>query len=227
MNQFVNNSIYSSDKLFTADRWLFRIKVNDYQVVTIFWNIFLAMLPFVLGYILIRYWQKTGLRRWPQKLLGLALWCAWLLFLPNTAYVISDVRHLLDYCPRDTQFRVCQENAWMPVFFFTYALFGWLSFVYGLTQMKAFIAAATNRIVSQLYILLVIPLIALGLLLGLVNRFNSWDAFMHPQVLSTTILAYYQNSLNFTNLVILSILLYILYGLGHLALRPIFWLKND
>lgn len=222
MLPYINKSIYSADQLFSDDRWLFRLKINNYQVVTIFWNLFLALLPFFFGYLLIKFWQKTGLIRWQHKLIGVLLWFVWLLFLPNTAYVISDVRHLLDYCPRDTQFRVCQENAWMPVFFFTYGLLGWISFVYGLAQMKMFISKATNRLMSHIYLLVTIPIIALGLLLGLVNRFNSWDLFVNPHELWQAIQTYWTDSQSFTNLLILSILLYILYGIGHLGLKDRF-----
>jgi uncharacterized membrane protein len=222
LTPFINKSIYSADKWFTDDRWLFRLKINNYQIVTIFWNLFLALLPFALGYILISYWRKTGLFTWYQKLGGFALWAIWLLFLPNAAYVITDVRHLLDYCPRDTQYRVCSENSWMPVFFFTYGLLGWIAFVYGLAQMKMFIAQATNRFLSHLYLIVIIPVIALGLLLGLVNRFNSWDLFMYPLELWQSIATYWTDSTSFTNLVILSILLYILYGIGYISLKDRF-----
>lgn len=222
MLPYINKSIYSVDQWFTDDRWLFRLKINNYQVVTIFWNLFLAALPFLFGYLLITYWQKTGLRKWNQKIIGVLIWLVWLLFLPNTAYVISDVRHLLDYCPRDTQFRVCEEGAWMPVFFFTYGLIGWISFVYAMTQMKMFIARAFNRFLSHIYLVVMMPIMALGLLLGLVNRFNSWDAFTNVHDLWQVILTYWTDSQSFTNLVILSILLYILYGIGYFGLKDRF-----
>ncbi|MEI8361277.1 MAG: DUF1361 domain-containing protein [bacterium] len=219
---YINTSFYSADQWLSNDGALFALKINNYQVVTIFWNIFLALLPFLFGYILLTFWRRTGLISWYQKLFGLILWFVWVLFLPNAAYVISDVRHLLDYCPRDTQFRVCNENAWMPVFFFAYGLIGWITFVYGLMQMKLFIESCFNTFVSYLYLMAIIPLIALGLLLGLVNRFNSWDFFLYPGQLWRTISAYWNEPQSFTNVVILSILLYILYGIGYLSLKERF-----
>lgn len=220
ISRYINKSIYNVDTFFQDDRWLFRLKVNDYQIVTILWNIGLMLVPLAAAMFLQRLWRRTGFRRPAQKLLALLVFFLWLLFIPNTAYVMSEVRHLLDYCPRNSAFQVCEDNAWMSLFFFTYSVVGWVFYVYLLVQMQTLFRAVFNKLTSLIFILALIPLIALGFLLGLLNRWNSWEFFIYPGDFFTTIPAYWNEPLYFTNWLIFTIFLYVLYWGGQ-------WLFKD
>lgn len=214
ISRYINKSIYSVDNFFVDDRWLFRLKVNNYQIVTIFWNIGLMLIPWLLASILYRLWRKTGFRSFAHKGLAGLIFFAWLLFIPNTAYVMSEVRHLIDYCPRDSAFQVCEENAWMSIFFFIYAAIGWVFYVFLLNQMKTLVALVCNRLVSHLFVVLLVPAIALGFLLGLLNRWNSWEFFIYPRDFFATIPVYWTDSIYFTNWLFFTIFLYVLYWGG-------------
>lgn len=187
--------------------------VNGYPLITIAWNIFLLAVPFFLAKILISFWRKTRFLSFKSKLFGFVLFCVWLLFAPNAAYIISDVRHISGFCP-DNKYLICPENAWMIIFFFTYGIIGWIGHVYLINQMKYLIKKLWGKIGVFAYLWLISPIISLGLLLGLVNRWNSWDAFLHPTEVLESAWLYVNDWTYFKNLLIYTIFLYILYFVG-------------
>lgn len=219
LNRYINNSIFSVDNFFQGDQWLYGVKINDYQVVTIIWNLILIIVPFLIAIFLHRYWRKTSLSGVGRKIFAFILWFFWLLFIPNTAYVMSEVRHLLNYCPVSSPFQVCEKNSWMILFFFTYALIGWISYVLLLNQMKRLVGYIFGNIVSIIYTLLSIPIIALGFLMGLVHRWNSWEVFIYPGNFFNNLKIYWIDSQHFTNWLIFTTFLYILYIAGYFLFK--------
>ena len=129
MDRIIHQSFLSLDNLYNHYPALASLAINQYQLITVVWNIFLALLPLAFYMFLKSYWRRTGLIKFKQKTVAAALFIFWLLFFPNTAYIITDIRHLLNYCPFDSPNKVCADNAWMIIFFFTYASFGWVSFI--------------------------------------------------------------------------------------------------
>lgn len=213
-DRYTHQSWTSVDSFFKSDNWLYSVRINDYQLVTIFWNLFLVVIPWLIGLVIIRLGRQTGLSSLLSKLLFFGLALLWLLFIPNTIYIVSDVRHLLNYCPIDSPFQVCEQNAWMILFFFTYAAIGWWSFVFLLNQMKSFMVETYGRIMAELWLLVLIPIIAIGFLFGLVHRWNSWEFFIYPRELFRNFLIYLNDPKSFTNWLIFTIFLYILYWGG-------------
>jgi uncharacterized membrane protein len=146
------------------------------------WNLFLAALPIPLGLVLARRLEArsgTAVRR----VVTLAVAGAWLLLLPNAPYLLTEVRHLLFDSP-------WRELLHDPVPEARRALIGWgLAFlVYGAAGMAAFTAAlrpvevalrarwpGLRRLRAPFFFV-----IALGVWLGLIPRWNSWDALLHP-----------------------------------------------
>ena len=220
IQRYINTSLYSVDNFFQQDRWFYRLKINNYQIVSILWNLGLMFVPWLSVKLLAIWWHKTHFHKIGHKLVALALFLIWLLFIPNTAYVISEVRHLIDYCPRDSEFQVCEKNAWMSIFFFTYSLIGWIFFVYLTTQMRNLIELIWSKMIGYLFVLILMPVMALGFLLGLLNRWNSWEFFIYPKQFFQTLPVYWQDEVYFTNWLIFTIFLYILYFGGQ-------WLFKD
>jgi len=214
------NQLSSSiDNLLYSDFWPGQFFINGYPVLNIFWNLFLLIIPFWLGAGLAIYWRKNKFKKIYQKILAIILGFLWLLFIPNTAYIITDVRHLLDYCPRNYYQRVCPEGAWMIIFFFIYASIGWVAFVFLLNQMKRVIKNIFGKNISRIYIWLIIPLISLGVLLGLINRWNSWEFPLCPWPIFQNILMYITNINYFRNWLVFTIALYILYFAGNFLFK--------
>jgi uncharacterized membrane protein len=221
MDRIINNSFLSLDSFYGRYPFLDSIAINNYQLFTIIWNIFLALLPLVFYIVLKSYWFRTGLIKFNQKIAAAVLFIFWLLFFPNTAYIITDVRHLLDYCPIDSPDRVCSLNAWMIIIFFTYASFGWVSFYYILKLMSDLANKIFNKLEPYFFVGLVVPVTSFGILLGLLNRFNSWDIFIAPVQLAQAVLVYFLNINYFIDWFIFTIFLYLLYFSGECLFRKI------
>ena len=215
------NSLTRAEQYFYSDRWPDFLFVNRYPVLGILWNIFLLLIPFFLCLVLIKYWKKNGFNKIYQKIIAGFTWFLWLLFIPNTAYIITDVRHISGYCDDTSIYRVCPENAWMIIFFFIYAIVGWVGVVYLLRQMKKFIKDIKGSLTSNIFIVLIIPLISLGVLLGLINRWNSWEFFLNPQDIFNSIKLYFTNFIYFKNFVIFTLGFYVLYFVGDKLFKKI------
>ncbi len=221
-----NNFFFNTDEFFLDNYCLSKLVVNDYPILMVAWNLFLFLIPFFLFLLLKKLYLKSGFKKIYEKVTGLLLFFIWLLFVPNVPYVITDVRHLLNYCPIDSYLNVCTQNAWMIMFFFVYSIFGWIFFVLFLNQMKNLILKIFSKKISQLFIIIVIPSISLGVLLGLLNRFNSWYFFQNPLLIFRSMLMYITDINYFINFVGFTIGLYILYFIGNFLFRRKFK-KND
>lgn len=187
------------------------IMINDYYVETIFWNIFLAVIPVLLILYLAELYKKNKFKKLKQKIYAYFLFFIWLIFLPNAAYIITDVRHISGYCPVNHYLKVCPQNAWMIIFFFMYALIGWLINAYLLLKIESLIAKIYSKKISKIFIYLLIPILSLGLMLGLVDRWNSWEIFVHPFMILKSVWRYFSSWLYFKNWLAFCIGLYVSY----------------
>jgi uncharacterized membrane protein len=185
----------------------------------VFWNLSLLIIPYFLVFYLKKYWELTGFKKVHQKIAAVILAFVWLLFIPNAAYIINDVRHIANYCLIDSPFRVCAENAWMIMFFFVYAALGWIAFVYLLNQMKNFIKTLYNKKIAKIFTAIIIPIISLGVLLGLLNRWNSWEVFIYPADFTGHVLLYFSDFTYFINWLAYSLFFYLLYYGGNYLFR--------
>ena len=208
---YINRGMLSADGFADRHPGLSSLSINGYPVITIFWNIFLIFIPFFLYWLLLKYWRKTKFKRLKDKALASLLGFLWLMFIPNAAYVITDLRHISSYCPLASRYLVCPENAWMIIFFFIYASLGFIGFVVLLKKARSLISEIINLNAAVLFIWTVIPLISLGVLLGLVNRFNSWEIFSQPWLILNSALSYFTNSVLFLDWLAFTVGFYILY----------------
>ncbi len=184
------------------------------MAVTVLWNLFLLLIPFFLCRYLIKFWQATKFRVIHYKLLAFLLGVLWLLFIPNSAYIMTEVRHLLDFCPVNS-IKVCIDNAWMIMFFFTYALSGWIFYVYLLNQMKFLVNMIWPQLGTKIYIIAIVPFISMGVMLGLINRWNSWEVFTAPYHLINDLIRYFTDLTYFINWTAFTLFLYLLYFFGN------------
>lgn len=221
MDRIISRSFLSLDNFYDHYPALDSLAVNHYQLITAAWNILLALLPLAFYMFLKSYWRRTGLIKFNQKTAAAALFIFWLLFFPNTAYIITDIRHLLNYCPFDSPDKVCVANAWMIIVFFTYSSFGWVSFYYLLKLMSNLVNEIFSSLRPDFFAVLVIPLSSLGVLLGLLNRFNSWDVFLFPVWLSQAFLVYFSDINYFIDWLIFTFFLYLLYFAGEVIFKKV------
>ncbi len=148
---------------------LVRIIVAD-QIRYIFlaWNLFLAWVPLLIT-LFLNERLKTGSKN--RYCFGLGL-LVWLLFLPNSPYIITDLLHL-------------KGNTHVPIWFdsilvFSFALAGLLCGLFSLYLAHLIIDRLFNEFVGWLSIVGCVGLTGFGVYLGRVERWNSWDLFTNP-----------------------------------------------
>jgi len=111
----------------------------------------------------------------------------WLLFFPNTAYLLTEWRHYLVTVTQSPRY-VPVINGWsypaeptrdlvfLTVFFSALTLSGLVTLVYALRPIDALLETHARRVRSWA-IPSIFLLCSVGVYLGLVDRINSWDPF--------------------------------------------------
>lgn len=152
-----------------------RLRVaQNHHYAFLYWNLFLAFLPW--GFSSVALWLKQKHQsRWRVLLLcGL-----WLLFFPNAPYIITDLMHL-GHHP--------QMPPWYdPLMVFTAAMTGLLAGFLSLYNMER-ILVERGPVFRHVFVSLIWFLSAIGLYLGRVVRWNSWDILEQPQAIVKDIL---------------------------------------
>lgn len=186
--------------------------VNGYPLSFVIWNIALAVVAVLIGQFTARAFKKKE-----PFYIKFGLLIIWLALLPNTAYLMTDARHIIGYCPLGSYGNVCSANAWMTFAFFTYAALGWPAFVLALRPMHHYISKRfnkKNRDYGLAFVAIMCFLSSLGVLLGLLNRFNSWEIATKPLVILSAAYSYFNELGPFINWAIISIVLIVLYMIG-------------
>lgn len=150
--------------LFSATLLTYRIlKSEGLSYIFLAWNLFLALIPWWISNYLK---QKESLQLKHVPLIGI-----WLLFIPNSPYILTDLFHL-------------KLRPYMPLWFdlvlvLSFALIGMIVFLKSLKDMLAILKAYVSSLLFTLLTPVVFLLISFGLYLGRYLRFNSWD-IIHP-----------------------------------------------
>ena len=131
------------------------------------WNLILAWVPMLcaLGaYDLHR-------RRFGRPVVAL-LAAVWLVFLPNAPYLMTDFIHL------DKQPGV---SLWYDTLLFgAFGLSGLLLGVVSLSLMHSLVRRVLSAAVAWSGVVVVLVLTSFGILLGRIQRWNSWDVLTNP-----------------------------------------------
>jgi len=149
---------------------------GQYTFVWLIWNLFLAWLPYA-----ITTWlnQKPALSKNRWKLAGIFL--VWLLFIPNTFYILTDLFHL------GTQSNV---PLWYDLaLIISFAWNGLLLGIFSVRVMEKTLQSFLGNKHELFFIYTIMWLNALGVYIGRYLRFNSWDIVTNPFDLITDILS--------------------------------------
>jgi uncharacterized membrane protein len=157
--------------LFTTGLILFRIGFSfSLAFLSISWNLFLAIVPLYISYRLSR----------TRSNMSAALYLlAWLLFFPNSMYLITDLLHLTAHpgIPK-----------WYDLLMlFSAAVTGAIIGYQSLYQVELFLRKHISRQYIQLIIFSFFILCGYGVYLGRYLRWNSWDIIMQPLSLASDI----------------------------------------
>jgi uncharacterized membrane protein len=131
------------------------------------WNLFLAFAPL---FISTRLMSRPELveQRWKFGL----LFIAWLLLIPNSFYILTDLFHLK---LRD------DSNRWFDLtLIFSFAWNGLLMGILSVRQMEKIFVQCFHIRHEWFFLYPVMWLNALGIYIGRYLRFNSWDMITNP-----------------------------------------------
>jgi uncharacterized membrane protein len=129
------------------------------------WNLFLAFVPYAISKKLS---GTEFLAKW--KLLFYAF--TWLMFVPNSFYIITDLFHL-------------DMNEDVPLWYDLALLlsFAWSGVLFGILSVRQMEKLFEQTFTKKFDLLFIVPIMALngfGIYIGRYLRFNSWDVIANP-----------------------------------------------
>jgi len=131
------------------------------------WNLVLAFVPYFISDWLSR---RPHILKQKWKLLPIVF--LWLLFMPNSFYILTDLFHL------ET---ISNGHPWFDLTLtLSFAWNGILVGVLSIRQMETILKKGKGKFVSDIVIAAVMWLNAFGVYIGRFLRFSSWDVFINP-----------------------------------------------
>lgn len=152
------------------------------------WNLFLAFVPYFISTVLTRVAvtapratssRATSIRATAtfagNKLIKITGLLAWLLFIPNSFYILTDLFHLAD------GHRDIRVPEWFDlVLILSFAWNGLLLGVLSTRQVEKLLAPQASFAGRWVFLYPVMWLNALGVYIGRYLRYNSWDIIANP-----------------------------------------------
>jgi uncharacterized membrane protein len=131
------------------------------------WNLILAWVPLVLALVVYDAYRRS------RSLLRLTPFLAlWLLFLPNAPYIVTDFVHLSPSSRAPLWFDGVELSA-----------FAWTGMLLGFVSLYLVHAVLRDRFgppAGWVVVLCVLGLASVGVYLGRVKRWNSWELITQP-----------------------------------------------
>lgn len=160
---------------------------NNTTFLYMFWNIFLALIPFLISSIILLNVNKSNFLK-PQSLISLFIW---FLFLPNTFYVLTDFIHLG---------RIYGVPVWYDIFvLFSSTTVSLLMGLYSLRHLEEICQLKFSKRLTSAILIIVILFASFGVYLGRFLRFNSWDFFVSHSSLFLNIWQIFTKENNYVN----------------------------
>lgn len=130
------------------------------------WNLMLAWIPVAASL----WFVRPGRSRRP--IISMLLLLVWVLFLPNTFYILSDFIHLRSTGDINVFYDV--------VLLFSYSAIGLALGTVSLGIMHSWFRRSFSRLVSAAFVFCTIFLCSFAIYLGRYLRWNSWDIVTNP-----------------------------------------------
>lgn len=139
-------------------------------------NLALGLVPLVAAAVAHRLVKKRGWRNWQV----LALLAVWLLFLPNSFYIVTDFIHL----PEVARVDMVQDVVMLMQFSVVGIVAGFTS----LYMVHTLLLQKFGSKVSMAGVIGVLYLCSFAMYLGRVLRWNSWDVVVQPFAVANDVL---------------------------------------
>ena len=151
---------------------LLSIRVLSTQTILftfLLWNLFLALLPLVFSKSL-RYSSRIS----NSKFLSVLFIILWLLFIPNSPYIVTDLKHV------DNDYGI----QWFDLtLILVFAINGLLIGIISMLDIFKLLQNKYSTKITHSVVGLICILGGFGIFLGRFLRFNSWDIFTKPDTL--------------------------------------------
>ena len=154
-----------------------RVFITGYLTyIFLVWNLFLAFLPYAITEWL---WTHSQVAKNKWKLMAAMI--LWLLFIPNSFYILTDLFHLDTFHSAPKWFDL--------LLLFSFAWNGLLLGIFSVRVMEKTLQSFLGNKHELFFIYTIMWLNALGVYIGRYLRFNSWDIVTNPFDLITDILS--------------------------------------
>ena len=140
---------------------------GDMTYLFLVWNLFLAFVPYA-----ITQWMFFNSSAIESKAKLATILFLWLLFIPNSFYIVTDLFHLdnFDSAPK-----------WFDLLLiFSFAWNGIVLGIVSIRSIEMILERITGRGFSLFIVFIVMWLNAFGIYIGRYLRFNSWDIVAQP-----------------------------------------------
>jgi len=189
------------------------IHTGSFAFIFMPWNLFLAWVPYRISSGLTRMNNRVGrVEGWRVALLRVAGLIVWLLFIPNSFYILTDLYHLAD------GHRNSRVPEWFDlVLILSFAWNGLLLGVMSTRQVEKLLAPDASFPGRWVFLFPLMWLNSLGVYIGRYLRYNSWDIIVSPVDLLGDIIRMIAHPLRYHDawgmILCYSILLTIMYSL--------------
>lgn len=166
IHKFQPNLLLVLMTAFCFTLFIFRYYISDTKVFLFLnWNLFLAGIPLAISTFIVHFKIKS-------KLSLFILVLAWILFFPNSPYILTDLFHLRPrhFVPIWYDLIVILSYAW------TGLMFGFVSLLQIEKLLSEYIDQKIIRIISVFFMFIS----SFGVYLGRFLRWNSWDILGNP-----------------------------------------------
>ena len=184
------------------------------QYRNLIWNLFLAWIPFLVA-LAVYDRHRRGASGWALALPGIA----WLLFLPNAPYLVTDF-FLLRW--------IGGAPVWFDVVLLT--AFAWTGLLLGFVSLYLVHAVVRDRLGlagGWLVVLVAIALSSFGIYLGRFLRWNSWDFVVQPTAILSDVWFRLSDPATSVKPVAVTVLFTCFLTLGYLALYSFLALARE
>ncbi len=144
------------------------IASDSLRYTFLFWNLVLAAIPMFLAWWLVNEVRRKGWLGWRQ---GVAM-VLWVLFLPNSFYIVTDFIHLRANYEADLLFDITVLTSFM----ITGIIYGFVSmFLVHRQLQRRWSEARAYGIIA-----LILLAASFAICLGRYTRWNTWDILLKP-----------------------------------------------
>jgi len=144
------------------------LESDSSRFLFLIWNLALAAVAPLLAWWLVHRVRSGGWLQWQQLVLTLL----WLVFLPNSFYIVTDFIHL----GRTYEVAVLYDAVMIMAFAISGMILGYTSLYLVHKELHRRLTPITSWSVMSLLILLV----SFAIYLGRYSRWNTWDILLRP-----------------------------------------------